>query len=222
MKTLLCNHIRGVLKTCGLLPGAMRSVPFDRKVEILLQDRSDVAPKVRPLLVASRQPHEQTTDFDREIRVLVRSNSACRFLAGVPSIGVLSALACVSTLEDPARFSQSRSVRVHRGLTPRRYHSREVDRSGHISRCDDSLARTLVYEAAFVTMTGQESFGIEGSGAGDRQTIGHRQSTGGAGQKARCHPAWRLAIGKAVPLLGARHLRLTTVVASFIRKRMQV
>jgi transposase len=59
MKTLLCNHIRGVLKTCGLLPGAMRSVPFDRKVEILLQDRSDVAPKVRPLLVASRQPRSR-------------------------------------------------------------------------------------------------------------------------------------------------------------------
>ncbi len=36
MKTLLCNHIRGVLETFGLLPGAMRSVPFDRKVEILL------------------------------------------------------------------------------------------------------------------------------------------------------------------------------------------
>src|ERR1700756_5651932 len=39
MRTRLSNHIVGVLKTFGLLPGAMRGLPFDRKVEVLLQDR---------------------------------------------------------------------------------------------------------------------------------------------------------------------------------------
>jgi transposase len=39
-----------VLKTFGLLPGAMRGLPFDRKVEALLLDRSDVALIVRPML----------------------------------------------------------------------------------------------------------------------------------------------------------------------------
>jgi transposase len=107
MRTRLSNHIRGVLKTFGLLPGAMRGLPFDRKVEALLQDRSDVAPIVRPLLVAWRQLREQITAFDKEIHVLVRSNSACRLLMSVPGIGVLSVLAYVSTVEDPAiNFSQ--------------------------------------------------------------------------------------------------------------------
>ena len=55
MTTRLSNHIRGVLKTFGLLPGAMRGLPFDRKVEALLLDRSDVALIVRPMLVAWRQ-----------------------------------------------------------------------------------------------------------------------------------------------------------------------
>ena len=32
MTTRLSNHIRGALKTFGLLPGAMRGLPFDRKV----------------------------------------------------------------------------------------------------------------------------------------------------------------------------------------------
>jgi transposase len=36
MTTRLSNHIRGLLKTFGLLPGAMRGLPFDRKVEVLL------------------------------------------------------------------------------------------------------------------------------------------------------------------------------------------
>ena len=37
---------------------------------------------------------------------------------------------------------------AHLGLTPRRYQSGETDRSGHISKCGDGLARTLMYEAA--------------------------------------------------------------------------
>jgi transposase len=86
--------------------------------------------------------------FDKVIRALVRSNSACRLIMSVPGIGVLSSLAYVSTVEDPGRFSRSRSVGAHLGLTPQQYQSGEVDRSGRISRCGDTLARTLLYEAA--------------------------------------------------------------------------
>ena len=151
MRTRLSNHIRGVLKTFGLLPAGMRGLPFDRKVEALLLDRSDVALIVRPMLVAWRQLREQITVFDKSVRMLVKSNSACRLLMSVPGIGVLSALAY--TVEDPARFVRSRSVGAHLGLTPRQYQSGEVDRSGRISRCGDTLARTLLYEAAVVILT---------------------------------------------------------------------
>jgi transposase len=68
MTTRLSNHIRGVLKTFGLLPGAMRGLPFDRKVEVLLEGRSDVAPIVRPMLVAWRQLRVQIAAFDKAIR----------------------------------------------------------------------------------------------------------------------------------------------------------
>src|SRR4051812_20096698 len=59
MTTRLSNHIRGVLKTFGLLPGAMRGAPFDRRVEALLADRDDLAAVVRPMLTAWRQLREQ-------------------------------------------------------------------------------------------------------------------------------------------------------------------
>jgi transposase len=153
MRTRLSNHIRGVLKTFGLLPGGMRGLPFDRKVEALLACRSDLALIVQPMLVAWRQLRVQITAFDKAIRVLVKSNTACRLLMSVPGIGVLSALAYVSTVEDPARFARSRSVGAHLGLTPRQYQSGEVDRTGRISRCGDSLARTLLYEAAVVILS---------------------------------------------------------------------
>ena len=127
MTTRLSNHIRGVLKTFGLLPGAMRGLPFDRRVEELLSGRNDLAPVVRPMLVSWRQLREQVAAFDKEVRALAK--------------------------QDPARFARSRSVGAHMGLTPRQYQSGEVDRSGRISRCGDTLARTLLYEAAVVLLT---------------------------------------------------------------------
>ena len=153
MTTRLSNTMRGVLKTFGLLPGAVRGLPFDRRIEILLEDRPDLAPIIRPMLAAWRQLREQIAVFDKAIRAIVRDSATCRLLMSVPGIGTLSVLAYVSTIEDPARFSRSRSVGAHLGLTPRRYQSGEVDRSGRISRCGDHLARTLMYEAAVVILT---------------------------------------------------------------------
>ena len=153
MTTRLSNHIRGVLKTFGLLPGAMRGLPFDRRVETLLADRDDLASIVRPMLLAWRQLREQIAAFDKEVRALAKKDPTCRRLMSVPGIGVVSVLAYVSTVEDPKRFARSRSVGAHMGLTPRQYQSGEIDRSGRISRCGDTLARTLMYEAAVVILT---------------------------------------------------------------------
>ena len=153
MTTRLSNTIRGMLKTFGLLPGEMRGLPFDRRVEMLLADRDDLAPIVRPMLAAWRQLRVQVAAFDKAVRALVKSNPTCRRLMSVPGIGVLSVLSYVSTIEDQSRFARSRSVGAHLGLTPRQYQSGEVDRSGRISKCGDSLARTLMYEAAVVILT---------------------------------------------------------------------
>jgi transposase len=113
MTTRLSNHIRGVLKTFGLLPGAMHGLPFDRRVEALLADRDDIALIVRPMLTTWRQLREQITVFDKAVCALVRSSAACRLLMSVPGIGVVSVLAFVSTIEDPTRFARSRSVGAH-------------------------------------------------------------------------------------------------------------
>jgi transposase len=152
MTTRLSNMIRGVLKTFGLLPGAGRGLSFDRKVEALLEGVPEIALIVRPLLATWRQLREQIAVFDKAVRQQVRTDPICRLLMTVPGIGALSSLMYVSTIEDPGRFSRSRAVGAHLGLTPRRYQSGETDRSGHISRCGDGLARTLMYEAAIVIL----------------------------------------------------------------------
>jgi transposase len=93
MTTRLSNHIRGVLKTFGMLPGVMRGLRFDRRVETLIADRADIAPIVRPMLDAWRQLREQISTFDKAVRTLVKSDPTCRRLMSVPGIGVLGSVA---------------------------------------------------------------------------------------------------------------------------------
>jgi transposase len=152
MRTRLSNMIRGVMKTFGMLPGSGRGQRFDRRVEALLEGEPQVAAIVHPLLETWHQLGKQIAIFDKAVQRQVRADPICRLLMTVPGIGALSSLVYVSTVEDPERFSRSRSVGAHLGLTPRRYQSGEIDRSGRISRCGDSLARTLMYEAAIVIL----------------------------------------------------------------------
>jgi len=152
MRTRLGNMIRGVLKTFGLLPGAGRGQRFDRHVEALIDSEPEVGLIVRPLLETWRKVGDQIATFDKAVQRHVRADPICRRLMTVPGIGALSSLVYVSTVEDPQRFARSRSVGAHLGLTPRRYQSGEIDRSGRISRCGDGLARTLMYEAAIVIL----------------------------------------------------------------------
>ncbi len=87
MTARLSNHIRGVLKTFGMLPGAMRGLSFDKRVEALLAGHDDLAPIVRPMLAAWRQLREQIAAFDEAVRALAKASPACRLLMSVPGIG---------------------------------------------------------------------------------------------------------------------------------------
>ena len=201
MTTRLSNMIRGVLKTFGLLPGTGRGLRFDRKVETLLEGTPEIGLIVRPLLATWRQLREQIAVFDKAVQQQVRADPICRLLMTVPGIGALSSLVYVSTIEDPGRFSRSRAVGAHLGLTPRRYQSGETDRSGHISRCGDGLARTLMYEAAVVILHRvKRSLHSEGLGRSHRAALRSRQGACSLGAQAVGDPAQCLAIRRAVPL----------------------
>ena len=67
-------------------------------------------------------------------------------------IGTVIALTFVSVINDPGRFTKSRNVGAYLGLTPRRYQSGEVDRSGCISKCGDPPMRTYLFEAAGIVL----------------------------------------------------------------------
>jgi transposase len=70
----------------------------------------------------------------------------------VPGVGPITALAIRAGIDDAARFARPADVGAYFGLTPRRYASGEVNRSGRITKRGDGTVRTLLYEAANVLL----------------------------------------------------------------------
>jgi transposase len=96
---------------------------------------------------------EQIIVCDRAIRRLAKKDDTARRLMTVPGVGPVVALAYISVIDDPKRFTHARGVGAYLGLTPKRYQSGEVDLAGRISKCGDGFARTCLYEAAGVLLT---------------------------------------------------------------------
>ena len=95
----------------------------------------------------------EIADLDRKLLSLTRGHQDSRRLMTVPGIGPITALAFCAAIDDPARFRRSRSVGAYFGLTPRRHASGEVDWSGRISKCGDTMVRSYLFEAAGVLLT---------------------------------------------------------------------
>ncbi len=70
-----------------------------------------------------------------------------------PGIGPITALCYLATIDDPSRSKRSRTVGAYVGLTTRRFASGEVDWTGRISKCGDTMLRSYLFEAAGVLLT---------------------------------------------------------------------
>jgi transposase len=91
---------------------------------------------------------EQFAILHRRLLDVVRQDEVCRRLMTVPGVGPVVALTYRATVDVPARFRTSKAVGAAFGLTPAKYQSGEIDRTGAISRCGDDMMRVMLYEAA--------------------------------------------------------------------------
>ena len=70
-----------------------------------------------------------------------------------PAVGPIVALTYAAAIDDPARFTSSKKTGPHFGLTPKKYQSGEIDRSGRISKIGDASVRAALYQAAHIMLT---------------------------------------------------------------------
>ena len=147
------NDLRGSLRNFGLKVGVVGAVKFEDRIRELVADHPVVAAIVGPLLEARAALRVQFTKLHRMLLALVRTDPICRRLMSAPGVGPIVALTFRTCVDNPARFSRSKCVGAHYGLTPRLYQSGEVARMGRISRCGDVMLRSSLYEAALVVLT---------------------------------------------------------------------
>jgi transposase len=144
------NAIRGSLKVFGLRIGAVTRTAFEERVMELVADEPSLLAITEPMLRVRRAMFEAFEGLDRMCRQLAQRDPVCRRLMTIPGVGVVVALTYRTGVDAPERFSRSRDVGAHFGLTPRRYSSGQTDFDGRISRCGDEMVRTALYQAANV------------------------------------------------------------------------
>ena len=157
MRKELEAHIRGVLKTFGIRMGSVghagnRQSFRDQLAEAVADDPvlGLVAERMIPI---HRTLCVSVETLEDELVALAGKSETARRLMTVPGVGAITALAFIATIDDPLRFRRSTDVGAFLGLTPRRYQSGEIDRSGRISKCGDGDMRRLLVSAATSLMT---------------------------------------------------------------------
>ncbi|MEM7489206.1 MAG: IS110 family transposase [Pseudomonadota bacterium] len=148
----LDNAIRGSLKVFGLRIGAITRRAFEARVMDLMEGDPVLRAIVEPLLRVRQAMLNEFERLDRLCRQLAGRDPVCRRLMTVPGVGVVVALTYRTGVDAPERFSRSRDVGAHFGLTPRRYSSGQTEYDGRISRSGDEMVRTALYQAAHVLM----------------------------------------------------------------------
>jgi transposase len=148
----LDNDLRATLRNFGLKVGIVGQVKFEARIKELVEGLADLTVLVEPLLIVRRVLREQIDILHRRLLVIVRDDDVCRRLMTVPGVGPVVALTYRATVDVPARFRNSKAVGAVFGLTPARYQSGEVNRSGAISRCGDEMMRMMLYEAAQIVL----------------------------------------------------------------------
>lgn len=153
------NAIRGTLKVFGVKMTRTTRGRFEQDLRARL---ADADPMLRDMTAAMLEVRrvllEQHNAFHKLLLATVREDSVCRRFMSVPGVGPVTALAFKTTIDDPSRFTKSKTVGAHLGLTPRRYQSGTVNYEGRISKCGDREMRTLLYEAASSLLTRVQSW----------------------------------------------------------------
>ena len=79
---------------------------------------------------------------------VVQHDAVCRRFMTVPGVGPIVALTFKVGVDDPLRFTRSRAVGAHFGLTPRRHQSgTSIDYEGRLTKQGDAYVREALCEA---------------------------------------------------------------------------
>jgi transposase len=142
------NSVRFLLKSLGLaVPSGSKAMTFTRKLRPMLDGAT--CSLVEPLLAMIDVLNARIATMDDELEAFGREcYPATERLRQVPGVGPLTALAFVLTIEEPARFPDTRDVGAYLGLVPRRDQSGNTDKQLPITKAGNVQLRCLLVNCA--------------------------------------------------------------------------
>jgi len=182
------NGIAGLLSTSGHAIARSRGRRvFETQVFALAQSEPDLSEWLPPLLAVRATLCAQFSALDDAVKRVANADPICRRLMTAPGVGPLVAMTYRVAIDIPTRFSRSRTVGAHLGLTPKTRQSGSLDVRGRISRRGDAQLRSALYLAAVSVLhprTGLSPLKAWGARIAERRGV----------KKARIAVARRLAV----------------------------
>jgi len=102
--------------------------------------------------VAGGAPRTFPQRAEKDLKLVAEDLPVVAHLRRIPGVGLIVALCCVLTIDDPERFRKSRDVAAYFGLRPTMRSSGSVSYFGRITKEGDSEMRRLLVQAAHSMM----------------------------------------------------------------------
>lgn len=151
-RTMQINSLRGVLTEYGEVMGKARAA-LDKAMPGVLERLTDRLPAI--LIDTLREQWNGLSELDRQIAEIERrlqawmkEDKACRAIAAIPGVGLLTATAAVATMGDATAFRSGREFAAWLGLVPAQTGSGGKLQLLGISRRGDTYLRTLLIHGA--------------------------------------------------------------------------
>ena len=151
-RTMQVNCLRGLLTEYGEVMGRSRAA-LDKAIAGVLERLADRLPVI--LINTLREQWQRLDGLDKEIAEIERrlqawmkQDKACKAIAAIPGVGLLTATAAIATMGDAKAFKSGREFAAWLGLVPGQVGTGGKVRLLGISKRGDTYLRTLLINGA--------------------------------------------------------------------------
>lgn len=151
-RTMQMNGLRSLLTEYGEVMGKSRAA-LDKAMPTVLERLAERLPSM--LIESLREQwnglndlDKQITDIERRLQTWLKEDKACKAVAAIPGVDLLTATAAVATMGDPKAFRSGREFAAWLGLVPKQTGSGGKMKLLGISKRDDTYLRTLLIHGA--------------------------------------------------------------------------
>lgn len=157
VRTMQINALRGLLTEYGEVMGKSRTA-LDKGIPAALEKLAERLPAM--LIDSLREQWNGLTKLDEQIvriegrlKAWMKQDQACKAIADIPGVGLLTATAAVATMGDAKAFRSGREFAAYIGLVPKQSGSGGKVNLLSISKRGDTYLRTLLIHGARSVLT---------------------------------------------------------------------